>query len=152
MTYQRNLTVKAVLRPRGGECAVVDEPQYQALFGQYFRFDVSQQRPYFYTEVQKFLRSLRELCVGEIDQGWIRHLSLMTVDPELVYHRGSLDRLVDMLVANVSILGFSDLCQSDDGLVIVQQYREVYGYFNHRWSAGMPVGDDVLTMWLSSPQ
>ena len=128
----------------------MDEPQYQALFEQYFRFDVSQQRPYFYTEVRKSLRSLCELCVVEVDLGWIRHLSLMPFDPELDY-RGSLDRLVDMLVANVSILSFSDLCQSDDGGVIVQQYREVYGYFNHRSSSGMPVVDDVLTMWLSYP-
>ena len=52
--------VKQLFRPRSGECAVVvDELQYQALFGQELRFDVSQQLlcPEVPTE------SLRFVCV-----------------------------------------------------------------------------------------
>ena len=86
------------------------------------------------------------VCVTIVDQKWIRHLSLLPFDPELIYW-GSLDRLV----AIVSDLGFSVLCRDDDGGILLQHYREVYGHFKHRWASGMPVADDVLTMWLCYP-
>ena len=35
--------------------------------------------------------------------------------------------------------------------VIIQQYREVVQYFQKRWSTGMPVIDDIVSLWLSYP-
>ena len=142
--------VQGLLSYRGGECGTIDEARYQALFGQYFRFDVSQQRPYFYREVQKFLKSICGQFVDEFEQGWIRHLSLMPFDPTLMFN-GSMDRLVDRLVATVSVLSFSDLCESDDGGIILRQYREVVEHFKRRWTTGVPVIDDIVAMWMSCP-
>ena len=142
--------VQGLLSYRGGECGTIDEARYQALFGQYFRFDVSQQRPYFYREVQKFLKSICGQFVDEFEQGWIRHLSLMPFDPTLMFN-GSMDRLVDRLVATVSVLSFSDLCESDDGGIILRQYREVVEHFKRRWTTGVPVIDDIVAMWMSYP-
>ena len=41
----------------------LSEEKFRALFGQYFRFDVSSQQPFFYREVQQFLTRLL-LCPG----------------------------------------------------------------------------------------
>ena len=142
--------VQGLLSYRGRECGTIDEARYQALFGQYFRFDVSQQRPYFYRDVQKFLKSICGQFVDEFEQGWIRHLSLMPFDPTLLFN-GSMDRLVDRLVATVSVLRFSDLCESDNGGIILRQYREVMEYFKRRWATGMHVIDDIVAMWMSYP-
>ena len=51
-------------------------------------------------------------------------------------------------------MSFGDLCSSDSGGVIVQQYREVAVYFKRRCelsAAALPVIDDALSLWLSYP-
>ena len=92
-----------------------------------------------------------EACVADFDQGWVKHLSLLPIDPYLV-QSGSMDRLTDILVGTISVLSFGDLCSSDNGGVIVQQYREVAAYFKRLWepsTAASPVIDYALSLWLS---
>ena len=137
--------VPAVLRLRITESMPVDKARFQALFAQYFRFDISSQKPFFYKEVQNFLRTVCEACVADFDQGWVKHLTLLPFDPYLV-QSGSMDRLTYILVGTISVLSFGDLCSSGNGGVIVQQYREVAAYFKRRWessTAVLPVVDDA---------
>ena len=131
----------------------VDKARFQALFGQYFRFDINSRKPFFYKEVQNFLRPVCEACVADFDQRLVKHLSLLPFDPYLV-HSCSMDRLTDILVGTISVLSFGDLCSSDSSGVIVQQYREVAAYFKRRWelsAAALPLIDDALSLWLSYP-
>ena len=74
----------------------------------------------------------------------------MRFDPTLDFD-GSMDRLVDRLIATVSLLGFSDLSSQDDGVIIAQQYRDVVDYFKQRWTSGMPIIDDIVALWMSHP-
>ena len=137
--------VPAVLRLRIAESMPVDKARFQALFAQYFRFDISSQKPFFYKEIQNFLRTVCEACVADFDQGWVKHLTLLPFDPYLV-QSGSMDRLTYILVGTISVLSFGDLCSSGNGGVIVQQYREVAAYFKRRWessTAVLPVVDDA---------
>ena len=145
--------VLTVLKLRLGESVQVDEARFQALFGQHFRFDVSSQKPFFYKEVQNFLRAVCEACMGDFDQGWIKYLSLLPLDPYAI-QSGSMDRLTDILVGTLSVLSFGDLCSGGNGAVIVEQYREVASYFKLRWETSVsmvPVIDDAVTLWLSYP-
>ena len=145
--------VLTVLKLKLGESVQVDKARFQALFGQYFRFDVSSQKPFFYKEVENFLRAVCEACIGDFDQGWIKHLSLLPLDPYAI-QSGSKDRLTDILVGTISVLSFSDLCSGGNGAVIVQQYREVASYFKRRWETSVsmePVIDDAVSLWLSYP-
>ena len=122
----------------------VDKARFQALFGQYSQFDRISQKPFFYKEVQNFLRKVCEACVA--DQGWVKHLSLLPFDPYLV-QSGSMDRVTDILVGTISVLSFGDLCSSGNGGIIVQQYREVAASFKRRWessTAVLPVVDDAF--------
>ena len=47
--------VRALLTPVDSEYATVDEGLYKLHFGQYFRYDVRTQLPFFYRSVQKLL-------------------------------------------------------------------------------------------------
>ena len=96
-TIPSEFEVLSVLKLRIGGSVPVDQDRYQALFGQYFRFDVSLQKPFFYKEVQKFLRTVCEACIADFDQGWLRHLSLLPLDPCAI-QSCSMDRLTDVLV------------------------------------------------------
>ena len=145
--------VLAVLKLRLGESKPVDKARFQVLFGQYFRFDVVSQKPFFYKEVQNFLRTVCESCIGDYDQGWVKHLSLLPLDPYAI-QSVSMDRLTDILVGTLSVLSFGDLCRGDQGAIILQQYREVVNYFKHRWESNasvVPVIDDAMSLWLSYP-
>ena len=65
-----------------------------------------------------------------------------------------MDRLTDILVGTLSVLSFGDLCRGDQGAIILQQYREVFNYFKHRWESNasvVPVIDDAMSLWLSYP-
>ena len=152
-TIPPEFEVLSVLKLRIGGSVPVDQDRYQALFGQYFRFDVSLQKPFFYKEVQKFLRTVCEACIADFDQGWLRHLSLLPLDPCAI-QSCSMDRLTDVLVGTLSVLSFGDLCSEEDGAVIVQQYREVASYFKRRWESSVataPVIEDAVSLWLSYP-
>ena len=145
--------VLAVLKLRLGESKPVDKARFQVLFGQYFRFDVVSQKPFFYKEVQNFFRTVCEACIGDYDQGWVKHLSLLPLDPYAI-QSVSMDRLTDILVGTFSVLSFGDLCRGDHGAIILQQYSEVVNYFKHRWESNasvVPVIDDVMSLWLSYP-
>ena len=152
-TIPPEFEVSAVLKLKIGESVPVDKARYQALFGQYFRFDISSQKPFFYKEVQNFLRSVCEACVADFDQGWVRHLSLLPLDPGAI-QSCSMDRLTDILIGTLSVLSFGDLCSGENGAVIVQQYREAVGYFKRRWESSVttvPVIEDAVSLWLSYP-
>ena len=152
-TIPPEFEVLSVLKLRIGGSIPVDQDRYQALFGQYFRFDVSRQKPFFYKKVQKFLRTVCEACIADFDQGWLRHLSLLPLDPCAI-QSCSMDRLTDVLVGTLSVLSSGDLCSEEDGAVIVQQYREVASYFKRRWESSVataPVFEDAVSLWLSYP-
>ena len=152
-TIPPEFEVLSVLRLEIGESVPVDKDRYQALFGQYFRFDVSRQKPFFYKEVQKFLRTVCESCMSDFDQGWLKHLSLLPLDP-IAVQSFSVDRLTDHLVGTLSVLSFGDLSNEGDGAVILQQYREVTSYFRRRWESSavtVPVVEDAVSLWLSYP-
>ena len=145
--------VLAVLKLRLGESKPVDKARFQVLFGQYFSFDVVSQKPFFYKEVQNFVRTVCEACIGDYDQGWVKHLSLLPLDPYAI-QSVSMDRLTDILVGTLSVLSFGDLCRGDHGAIILQQYREVVNYFKRRWESNasvVPVIDDAMSLWLSYP-
>ena len=145
--------VLAVLKLRLGESKPVDKARFQVLFGQYFRFDVVSQKPFFYKEVQNFLRTVCESCIGDYDQGWVKHLSLLPLVPYAI-QLVSMDRLTDILVGTLSVLSFGDLCRGDQGAIILQQYREVVNYFKHRWESNasvVPGIDNAMSLWLSYP-
>ena len=145
--------VMAVLRLRINERMPVDKVRLQALFGQYFRFDVSSQSPFFFKEVQNFLQTVCETGVSDFDQGWVKHLSLLPFDPCLI-QSGSMDRLTDFLVRTVSVLSFGGLCSSDSNDVIVQQYRKVVAYLKRRWESSsslLPVIVEAVSLSLSYP-
>ena len=72
----------------------------------------------------------------------------MLFDPVLIVD-GFMDRLVDLLGRTASVLGFSDLCSSDDDGVIIQQYGEEVLYFQKRWTAGLPVIEGTVSLSLS---
>ena len=152
-TIPPEFEVLAVLKLKISESVPVDKARYQALFGQYFRWDISSQKPFFYKEVQNFLRSVCEACVADFDQEWVRHLSLLPFDPCAI-QSCSMDRLTDLLVGTLSFLSFGDLCSGDNGAIIVQQYREAVSYFQRRWEsivATVPVIEDAVSLWLSNP-
>ena len=55
--------VEQILAVISIELRPVDDERYHVLFGLYFRFDVSAQRPFFYREVKQFVRGL---CVTRV--------------------------------------------------------------------------------------
>ena len=152
-TIPPDFEVLAVLKMRLGESEPVNKARFEVLFGQYFRFDVVSQKSFFYKEVQNFLRAICEMCICDYDQGWVKHLSLLPLDPHAIQLM-SMDRLTDILVGTLSVLSFGDLCSGDQGAIVIQQYREVVTYFQRRWESsvsGVPVIDDAVSLWLSYP-
>ena len=145
--------IAALLKNVDREYADVDSNMYRLHFGQYFRFDISTQLPFFYKSVQKMLvgicRGLSELW----QRTWPQHLSLTPFDPVLI-HSGSDDRCVDSLVATCAVLTAHGLVGLDDGGVVQQQYREVTQFFKRRWASTaeeLPVVEDIFALWMSYP-
>ena len=91
------LDVGAILSHVELEHCVFDQDEYNVLFGQYFRFDVSSQLPYFYRSVQKIFGALCTKLVAAWRGTVVEHLSLTAFDPVLI-HGGSDDRSVDALM------------------------------------------------------
>ena len=140
--------VLAVLKLRLGESKPVDKARFQVLFGQYFRFDVVSQKPFFYKEVQNFLRTVCEACIGDYDQGWVKHLSLLPLGPYAI-QSVSMDRLTDILWVRFLSSVLEIYAEGDHGAIILQQYREVVNYFKRRWELlreSLGVQCQLLTM------
>ena len=124
--------------------AIVDQDQYNVLFGQYFRFDVSSQVPYFYRSVQKMPGALCAKLV-DLQRGTVEeHLSMTPFDSVLI-HSGSDDRSVDALMETCAVLKAHSLTNSEVGSRVLRQYREVAVYFKKKWSlhGSGTVMDDV---------
>ena len=145
--------IAALLKNVDRECADVDSNLYRLHFGQYFRFDIGTQLPFFYKCVQKMLVSICCGLSGLWQRTWPQHLSLTPFDPILI-HRGSDDRRVDSLVATCAVLIAHGLVGLDDGGVVQQQYREVTQFFKRRWAFSaeeLPVVEDIIALWMSYP-
>ena len=145
--------VTALLKPVELECAEVDTNLYRLHFGQYFRFDISAQLPYFYKSVQKLLVGLCNGLTSMWQRVWAMCFSLNPFDPDLI-HSGSDDRRTDVLVETCAVLTARGLLDIDRGGAVQQEYLEVTQYFKRRWSAlqeGVPVVEDVISMWMSYP-
>ena len=145
--------ITALLKAVDHDCAEIDSNLYRLHFGQYFRFDISTQLPFFYKCVQKMLvglcRGLRVLW----QRTWPHHLSLTPFDPVLV-HIGSNDRCVDALVETCAVLTAYGLIHVSDGGAVQQQYREVTQYFKRRWASAsdeLLVIEDIIALWMSYP-
>ena len=135
------------------EYADVDSNMYRLHFGQYFRFDISTQLPFFYKSVQKMLVGICRGLSGLWQRTWPQHLSLTPFDPVLI-HSGSDDRCVDSLVATCAVLTAHGLVGLDDGGVAQQQYREVTQFFKRSWAfttEELPVVEDIFALWMSYP-
>ena len=87
--------IAGLLAVRTLDWCLFDEEKFRALFGQYFRLDISSQRSYVYRENQQFLSGLCTALVTDYQRGDI--LSLAPFDAVLVIG-GSKDRLVDSLL------------------------------------------------------
>ena len=95
--------VTALLKPVDLECADVDADLYCLHFGQYFRFDISTQLPYFYKSVQKLLVGLCTGLTRMWQRVWAEYFSLTPFDPDLI-HSGSDDQRTDALVETCAVL------------------------------------------------
>ena len=145
--------VTAMLKPVELECPEVDTNLYRLHFGQYFRFDIRSQLPYFYKSVQKLLVGLCNGLTSMWQRLWAMCSSLTPFDPDLI-HSGSDDRRTDALVETSAVLTARGLLDMDHGEAVQQEYLDVTQYFKKRWSAlqeGVPVIEDVISMWMSYP-
>ena len=144
--------VDSLLKPVERDFSTIDESLYQLHFGQYFRYDVRTQLPFFYRSVQKLLGVICTELVGTWQCGAIDHFSLTPFDPLLV-HGGSDDRCIDALVGTCATLSRYKLMSDTIAANTLRQYREVTQFFNTKWTLieGMPAVDDVITMWFSYP-
>ena len=131
----------------------MDADLYRLHFGQYFRFDISTQLPYFYKSVQKLLVGLCTGLTRMWQRVWAEYFSFTPLDTDLI-HSGSDDRRTDALVETFAVLTDRGLLDLGYGGAVQQEYMEVTQYFKRRWSAlqeGVPVVDDVIAMWMSYP-
>ena len=137
--------VTALLKQVDLECADVDADVYRLHFGQYFRFDISTQLPYFYKSVQKLLVGLCTGLTRMWQRVWAEYFSLTPFDPDLI-HSGSDDRRTDALVETCAVLTDRGLLDLDYAGAVQQEYMEVTQYFKKRWSTELELG----FFWLGS--
>ena len=144
--------VEALMKPVTHEYVVVDDNLYKLYFGQYFRYDVRTQLPYFYRSVQKVLGAICRELSSTWQQGTNGYLSLTPFDPELV-HRGSDDRCIDSLVGTCGTLLRFHLMDDSISTAVLRQYREVTQFFQKKWALTdlSPVVDDVVSLSLFYP-
>ena len=131
----------------------LSEEKIRALFGQYFRFDVISQQPFFYRDVQQFLSGLCFALADEYRSGSDDMLDLTPFDPILVF-RGNKDRLVDSLLDTCQVLVRHHLFEEDMRATVLRQYSDVSSFFREKWrsqSNDDPVVDDIFNTWLSYP-
>ena len=145
--------VTALLKPFECECADVDTNLYRLHFGQFFRFDISSQLPFFHKSVQKLLVALCRELTTMWQRVWPNYLSLTPFDPTLI-HSGSDDRRTDALVETCAVLTSHGLLDMGSGGTVQQQYHDVTQYFKRKWIAlqdDVPVVEDIISMWMSNP-
>ena len=145
--------ITTLLKPFECECADVDANLYRLHFGQFFRFDISSQLPYFYKSVQKLLVALCRGLTTMWQRVWPKYLSLTPFDPTLI-HSGSDDRRIDALVETCAVLTSHGLLDMGSGGTVQQQYLDVTQYFKRKWTAQpdeVPIFEDIISMWLSYP-
>ena len=145
--------VTTLLKPFECECADVNTNLYRLHFGQFFRFDISSQLPFFYKSVQKLLVALCTGLTAMWQRVWPSYLSLTPFDPALIYS-GSDDRRVDALVETCAVLTSHGLLDMGSGGTVQQQYHDVTQYFKRRWTAlqdDVHVFEDIISMWMSYP-
>ena len=144
--------VNALLRPLEDDYVAVDDSLYKSLFGQYFRYDVRTQLPYFYRSVQKLLGALCRDVAGTWQCGTLDHFSLTPFDPVPI-HGGSADRCIVALVGMCAVLSRYNLVDDSSATTILRQYREVTQFLKKKWALteSAPVVDDVVVLRLSYP-
>ena len=142
-----------LLSTRPVELGTLSQERYQALFVQYFRFDVRDQQRVFYRKIQLFLAKLCEDLVAEYQTDAEGRLNVTAFAPEAMFYR-SKDRVVDALMDCCLLLTRLGSLGDVQGAKVVQQYNDVYSYFMHRWrsqSSSGPVVDDVISLWRAYP-
>ena len=152
-TIPAEYDIAALLKTVDQDCVEVDSNLYRWHFGQYFRFDISTQLPFFYECVQKLLMGMCRGLTGLWQRTWPHYLSLTPFDPVLV-HSGSEDRRVDCLVDSCAVLASHEYIEPGDGGVVQRQYKEVTQFFKNKWSSlgdVLPVVEDVIALWFSYP-
>ena len=144
--------VGAILSHVEHEHCVINQDEYNVLFEQYLRFDVSSQLPYFYRSVQKMFGALCTKLVAALRRTVVEHLSPTSFDPVFI-HCGSHDRSVDALMGTCAVLTSHGLINSDDGSAVLLQYREVGSFFKKKWSLhrSLPVIDKIIDLWVAYP-
>ena len=123
--------IAALLQTVDPDCAEVDANLYRLHFGQYFRFDLSTQLPFFYKFLQKLLLGMCRSLTGLWQRTWPHYLSLTPFDPVLV-HKGSEDRRVDSLVDSCAVLATHGYIDPGDGGVVQRQYKEMTQFFKKK--------------------
>ena len=103
------------------ELSVVPQERYKALFVQYFRFNVLDQRRVFYREIQLFMAKICENLVADYHSDFEGRLSLSAFAPEAIYRR-SKDRVVDSLMDCCLLLTRLGFLSDVQGANVVQQY------------------------------
>ena len=144
--------VKFLLKPVDHEYVFMDENLYKLHSGQYFRYDVRTQLPFFYRSVQKLLGVVCRKLSSTWQRGTIGHLSLIPFDLELV-HLGFDDRCINALVGACTTHSRFHLMDDSTSTVLLRQYREVAQLFQKKCSLTdlPPAVDDVISLWLSYP-
>ena len=139
--------VNALLRPLEDDYVAVDNSLYKVHFGEYFRYDVRTQLPYFYRSVQKLLGALCRDVAGTWQCGALDHFSETPFDPGLI-HGGSADRCIDGLVDMCAVLSRHNLVADSSATSILKQYREVTQFLKKKWALAesAPVVNDVVAL------
>ena len=123
-TIPAEYEVDSLLKPVDCDFSTIDDSLYQLHFGQYFRYDVRTQLPFFYRSAQKLLIVICTELVGTWQCGAIDHFSLTPFDPLLV-HGGSDDRCIDALVGTCATLSCYNLLRDTIAASTLRQFREV---------------------------
>ena len=125
--FQRILSSRAItLGP-------LPQEKYQALFAQYFLFDVLDQQKVFYQEVQLFLSGLCESLLTEYCLDSQLRVSFEAFHTEGILER-SKDRIVDSFVDCCLVLTHVGLVLEDRSALLIQQFNEANSYSLHRLS------------------
>ena len=145
--------VSTLLKPVNVKCAEIDTSLYQLHFGQFFRFDISTQLPFFYKSAQKLLVGLCSGLTKTWQREWPMYLSFTPFDPPLI-HSGSDDRRVVALVETCAAFTAHGLLETFDGGLVQHNNLEVTQFFKRRWTAvqdEVPVVEDIFSMRMAYP-
>ena len=105
------------------ELKLLDHEKYHALFGQYFRFNISAQQPYSFGESHQFTHGLCVALETEYQDDQVNRLCLMPFYPVLMF-KGSKYRLIDSLFETCLVLSRDLLIDQDCGSHVMQYTTE----------------------------